>query len=54
MQADGNFVVRDRDGVARWSTRTRGNPGASLLVRNNCNVVLRSARGAVLWSTGRP
>ncbi len=53
MQSDGNFVVRDADGVARWSTRTRS-PGAYLGIQNDCNVVLRAAGGAALWSSGRP
>ena len=53
MQSDGNFVVRDADGVARWSTGTRS-PGAFLVIQNDCNVVLRSAGGAALWATGRP
>ena len=54
MQSNGNFVVYDADGAARWSTRTRGNPGAFLRMQNDCNVVLRSRGGAALWSSGRP
>ena len=53
MQSDGNFVVRDADGVSRWSTRTRS-PGAYLGIQNDCNVVLRAANGAALWASGRP
>ena len=53
MQSDGNFIVRDADGVAHWSTGTRS-PGAYLGIQNDCNVVLRSAGGAALWASGRP
>ena len=54
MQSDGNFVVRDWEGMALWSTRTGGNPGAYLSIQGDCNIVLRSAGGAPLWSSGRP
>ena len=54
MQSDGNFVVRDSEGMALWSTRTGGNPGAYLAIQGDCNIVLRSAGGAALWSSGRP
>ena len=54
MQSNGNFVVRDREGMALWSTRTGGNPGAYLAIQGDCNIVLRSAGGAALWSSGRP
>ena len=54
MQSDGNFVVYDAAGVPRWHTRTAGNPGAFLVIQNDCDVVLRSAGGAALWSSGRP
>ncbi len=45
MQSDGNFVVRDREGMALWSTRTGGSPGAYLAIQGDCN---RSAGGAAL------
>ena len=54
MQPDGNFVVYDALGVARWSTGTAGNRGAYLGIENDCNVVLRGAGGAALWASGRP
>ena len=54
MQPDGNFVVYDTVGVARWSTGTAGNRGAYLGIENDCNVVLHGAGGAALWASGRP
>ena len=54
MLRNGNFVVRDSGGKVLWSTRTRGNPGAHLAIQSQCNIVLRSSRGATLWSGGRP
>ena len=54
MQADGNFGVYDAAGVARWSTRTGGNPGARLVIEDDCNVVVRAVGGAQLWASGRP
>ena len=54
MQRDGNFVVYDAAGVARWSSRTGGNAGAFLVIENDCSVVLFNAGGTSLWSTGAP
>ena len=54
MQIDGNLVVYDATGAARWSTLTGGNNGAHIGIQDDCNVVLRSAGGAAVWSSGRP
>ena len=54
MESEGNFVVYDAAGVARWATGTDGNRGAYLGVQGDCNVVLRAAGGAGLWASGRP
>lgn len=51
MQSDGNLVLY-RDGVARWSTGTWGNPGARLVLQPDGNLVVYSAAGAPLWWTG--
>ena len=54
MQRDGNFVIYDGARVARWSTRTGGNPGASVAIQGDCDVVVRAPGGAPLWASGRP
>ena len=54
MRSDGNVVVRNREGMVLWSTRTSGNPGAYLAIQGDCNIVLRSVGGAALWSSGQP
>ena len=54
MESEGNFVVYDAAGVARWATGTDGNRGAYLGIQGDCNVVLRAAGGAGLWASGRP
>ena len=51
MQTDGNFVVYDVD-VPRFSTKTSGNPGDTLLLQNDGNLVIYSSTGALLWSSG--
>jgi hypothetical protein len=35
-----------------WASGTPGNSGAYLQVQNDGNVVIYSASGSVLWSTG--
>ena len=54
MQRDGNFVVFDARGRARWSTRSGGNPGARVAIQSDCNVVVRAPGGEPLWASGRP
>ena len=50
MQTDGNLVEYG-NGRALWSTRTAGNPGATLDVQDDGNVVLYSADRTALWSS---
>ena len=54
MQANGDFVVLDADDVVRWRSGTGGNPGAHLVVQDDCNVVIYAASGKGLWASGRP
>ncbi|MDX3663031.1 hypothetical protein PV646_37530 [Streptomyces sp. ID05-26A] len=52
LQADGNLVAHDENGVPLWATNTAG-LGADLLeVRGDGDVVLVNARDEVVWSTG--
>jgi pseudomonalisin len=52
MQTDGNLVVYNSAGQARWNTSTGGRNGAVLLVQNDGNAVLYSHLGQPLWWTG--
>jgi len=51
MLPDGDLVLLDSTGAARWTSGTAGNPGAYLVVQNDRNVVIYSARPAPLWAT---
>ena len=51
MQADGNLVLTDSSGTGRWTSRTAHNPGASLVVRNDRNVVIYNSSQVPIWST---
>ena len=53
MQRDGDFVVYDATGVARWSTRTGGHPGAEVAIESDCSVVVRGPGGTRLWASDR-
>jgi surface antigen len=50
MQGDGNFVLYTPSG-ARWSSRTGGQNGASIVMQGDGNLVMYK-NGAVLWHTG--
>jgi hypothetical protein len=50
MRSDGDLVLTDR-GRLRWQSRTRGHPGAYLLVRSDGNAVINSLYRHVLWSS---
>jgi hypothetical protein len=51
MQSDGNFVVRNQNGVV-WSTRTAGvATGGRLLLRTNGQLVVLDAAGVARWHT---
>lgn len=52
FQTDGNLVAYENNtGFAMWSSKTSGNPGATLTVQNDGNVVIKNAAGVVKWST---
>ena len=51
VQNDGNLVVYDTQGRALWSSRTYGNPGASLRMQSDGNLVLYATSGRALWSS---
>jgi hypothetical protein len=53
LQGDGNFVLYKSDvsGPPLWTTNTWNNPGATVVVGDDGNLFVRSAGGAVLWST---
>jgi hypothetical protein len=49
MQSDGNFVVYDGQGAARWFTGSAGNANASLVIQNDGNLVVYSSAGQAVW-----
>jgi hypothetical protein len=57
MQTDGNLVLYDTSGQARWDSKTQGNPGAFLNVQDDGNLVVYRAGSTTetvdnsLWST---
>ena len=51
MQTDGNLVILS-NGTDVWHTGTAGHPGAYMRVQSDGNLVMFSAGGAVLMSTG--
>jgi hypothetical protein len=46
-------VVLDAGGIVRWETRTGNNPGATLSLRNDGNLLVLAADGRVLWDRFR-
>ena len=58
MQSDGNFVLyqylpgRPTPLAVIWHSRTHGSKGAYLAVQDDGRAVIRSAKGAELWSAG--
>ncbi|MFC4008205.1 hypothetical protein ACFOY2_13310 [Nonomuraea purpurea] len=51
MQAEGNWVVVDRNDKALWTTKTAGNPGAWLAVSNDGRVIIYSSANKPLWTS---
>ena len=49
--SDGNIVLSDTLGAAKWSTGTQGDMGAFLRVQDDGNVVVYSAAGTAVWAT---
>lgn len=52
LQDDGNFVLRNAQGKALWSSGTYGRPGAYLVMQSDGNLVIRDAAGRAVWYTG--
>jgi len=50
--ADGDVTLRLGTGPVLWHTGTTGNPGARLVQQPSGALEVRSASGAVLWTTG--
>ena len=48
---NGNLGIYDTTNRARWSSRTYNNPGATLAVQDDGNMVITSAGNRVLWQT---
>ncbi|MGW0792651.1 hypothetical protein ACWD04_31655 [Streptomyces sp. NPDC002911] len=51
MEADGNFVVRDRTGVVRWAANT-ATLGDRAVFQADGNLVVVAADGRTVWSSG--
>ncbi|XP_070497560.1 chymotrypsin-like protease CTRL-1 [Chironomus tepperi] len=51
MQTDGNFVVYDCHGVARWASNTAGHPGARIIIQGDGNLVIYSPNDVPLWNS---
>jgi hypothetical protein len=54
MQSDGNFVLYQQKPAALpavWATGTHEYPGATLLLQNDGNMVVRVGAGPVLWAS---
>jgi len=51
MQRDGNFVLYDENGIAKWSTGTSNHPGSELRLQNDGNLVVYDSGGRALWAT---
>lgn len=56
MQADGHFVLYDKDGVPRWGSGTWGPTFISpfLVLENDGNLVIRHDGNRPIWATGIP
>jgi len=51
FQTDGNLVLRDWKGTARWSSHTENQGGAYVSMQTDGNLVIRNWAGSSLWST---
>ncbi|MGW3630333.1 protein kinase domain-containing protein [Streptomyces sp. NPDC005122] len=50
MQTDGNLVLYDESGTARWASRTQG-AGNTAVLQADGNLVVYSAQGKPLWAS---
>ncbi|MET8408457.1 protein kinase [Streptomyces sp. NPDC005195] len=53
MQTDGNLVLYDESGTARWASRTQG-AGNTAVLQADGNLVVYSAQGKPLWASNTP
>ncbi|KAI9844336.1 MAG: hypothetical protein M1837_005640 [Sclerophora amabilis] len=53
MQADGNLVLFDGSGASSWDSDTNNpkNEGASLILQDDGNAVIRTKNGEIAWTT---
>ncbi|HUP57617.1 MAG TPA: hypothetical protein VM598_09215, partial [Bdellovibrionota bacterium] len=51
MQLDGELVIFDAENKKVWGSKTSGNPGAQLSLRDDGNLVIYSRDTKVLWET---
>ncbi len=54
LQADGNLVVYDGLGQARWASGTSGTAGAELRLQADGNMVVYNGAGEALWASYTP
>ena len=54
FQADGNLVVYDEFGQAKWASGTSGTAGAELHLQSDGNLVLYNGAGQALWTSSTP
>ncbi|MFD1271708.1 hypothetical protein ACFQ51_06085 [Streptomyces kaempferi] len=50
MQTDGNLVLYDESGKARWASRTQG-PGNTAVFQADGNLVVYGAQAKPLWAS---
>ncbi len=50
MQSDGNFVLYDENGRARWASNTR-NRGYRAVAQPDGNLVVYNTSGAAIWAS---
>ena len=51
MQTDGNLVIYNPAGQAKWNSGTVGNPGAFVILQDDGNLVIYSTTARPLWSS---
>jgi hypothetical protein len=51
MQTDGNAVIYGADGSVKWSSGTAGNPGATMSLGGDGNLVIGASDRGPLWSS---
>ena len=51
MQTDGNFVAITPQGTPYWDTATHGNPGSSLVMQDDGNLVVYNGANRALWAS---